>query len=982
MRPRSFALVALFALLFAIVGPLNAHSTPLGSAATGNTVVRFAQFNASVNRGSAGALLADLSAGDNAQIRNVAEIIQRINPDVLLINEFDYEPDNAAANLFQANYLAVGQNGAAPISFPYVYVAPSNTGIPSGLDLDNNGSVGGPNDAFGFGFFPGQFGMALFSKYPIDTAKVRTFQTFRWQDMPGALLPDDPATPAPADWYTPEELAAFRLSSKSHWDVPIRIDGRTIHTLVSHPTPPVFDGPEDRNGTRNHDEIRFWADYVTPGAGDYIYDDQGRTGGLRPGSSFVIMGDQNADPEDGDSADDAILQLLDSPLINTSATPTSAGGPQQAALQGGANTAHEGDPIFDTADFADTTPGNLRADYVLPSTDLRIADAKVFWPEDSDPLFRLVGTFTPSLPGGFPSSDHRAVWVDLDLVPSAGSHRETRSVYDLDPEEAPAGARTGDVDDPAIWVHPTDVSRSVVIGVLKDGGLDVFDLRGRVLQTIDSEPAKEELRYNNVDLQYGFTLGGQAVDLVAATDRRNDLMVFFTIDPATRTLTNVTDQRMPRVFTAGDDAALDEQTTAYGIALYKAPDGESYAFVSKRSSNSVAQLRIFDSGAGQVAWELVRTLSFPLVDDDPEESQVEGMVVDQELGILYAGQEQLGIWRFDAAPGGSTTGTLVDKVAIDGGNLKADVEGLTIYYTRDGGYLLASSQGDNTFAVYDRLSNAYLGSFRIGGASGRDSVQESDGADVVNVRLGPEYPFGLLVVQDGQNDPALLVEDDGELENVNTNFKFVRWEQVAGAFTNPLKVDTVGYNPRGGLFSGVLDSFSRRDGALSQPWAGPGLAGYRVSGGQLAVNTGGPLYWRGNFRANQEAFVTLSTVAGAGVQSLLLKVEARNDVADWQLGAIQVALSGAAVEVRSYEPGVGWRTVASYAAALSSGDQLGARALDDGSVQVLVNGAIIGRADTTATNGGFFVGRGGRIGLWFDGAAGAVADDFGGGKIR
>ena len=115
--------------------------------------------------------------------------------------------------------------------------------MPSGHDLDNSGGVGGPNDAFGFGFFPGQFGMAVYSKYPIDTEQVRTFQHFLWKDMPGAMLPDDPATPAPRDWYSEEELDDFRLSSKSHWDLPIEIGDETVHFLVSHPTPPVFDGP-------------------------------------------------------------------------------------------------------------------------------------------------------------------------------------------------------------------------------------------------------------------------------------------------------------------------------------------------------------------------------------------------------------------------------------------------------------------------------------------------------------------------------------------------------------------------------------------------------------------------------------------------------------------------------------------------------------------------------------------------------------------
>lgn len=292
-------------------------------------------------------------------------------------------------------------------------MAASNTGIPSGFDLDNNGSVGGPNDAYGFGFYPGQYGMVIYSRHPIVTSQVRTFQEFLWKDMPGALLPDNRGTPAPADWYSPRELAVLRLSSKSHWDVPVVIDGREVHVLASHPTPPVFDGPEDRNGRRNHDEIRFWADYVSPARDDYIYDDDGRMGGLEPGARFVIMGDMNADPFDGDSVEGAAQQLLEHPRINTKATPTSPGGPEQARLQRGANLAHEGDPSFDTADFQDTPgPGNLRVDYVLPSKSLRITGAQVFWPLSGDPLFRLVGTFP------FPSSDHRLVWIEVRVQPA------------------------------------------------------------------------------------------------------------------------------------------------------------------------------------------------------------------------------------------------------------------------------------------------------------------------------------------------------------------------------------------------------------------------------------------------------------------------------------------------------------------------------------------------------------------------------------
>jgi hypothetical protein len=285
-------------------------------------------------------------------------------------------------------------------------VAPSNTGIPSGFDLDNNGTIGGGNDAFGFGFFPGQFGMVVYSRYPIQASQVRTFQNFLWKDMPGALLPDDAGTAAPADWYSPEELAVFRLSSKSHWDVPVVTPLGVVHTLVSHPTPPVFDGPEDRNGKRNHDEIRFWADYVTPRRGSYIYDDQGRRGALK-GGRFVVMGDQNSDPRDGDSIPGAIQQLIEHPRINVSATPSSDGAVEASALQGGANATHLSDPRFDTADFADGAPGNLRADYVLPSRNLSICDAGVFWPIRADSLSRLTGEFP------FPTSDHRLVWVDV-----------------------------------------------------------------------------------------------------------------------------------------------------------------------------------------------------------------------------------------------------------------------------------------------------------------------------------------------------------------------------------------------------------------------------------------------------------------------------------------------------------------------------------------------------------------------------------------
>lgn len=385
---------------------------------------RFATFNASLNRGAPGQLVADLSnpSADTVGVRqakNVAEVIQRAAPDVLLINEFDFVAGGQAARLFRDNFLAVSQNGAPAADYPYFYVAPSNTGVPSGFDLDNSGDTNpndSGNDAWGFGIFPGQFGMVVYSKHPIDEAGVRTFQHFLWKDMPGSRIPQP--------FYSPEEVANFPLSSKSHWDVPVQIGKRTVHFLVSHPTPPVFDGPEDRNGLRNADEIRFWADYVAPGRGGYIYDDEGGRGGLEASALFVVAGDQNSDPLDGDSLRDAdgnpiaIQPLLDSPRVNARTTPESAGAAEASALQGGANASHLGDPRFDTADFSDTAPGNLRADYVLPSRQIKVTGTAVFWPVRANPLSRLTGVFDSAnwgAVGGFPTSDHRLVWADLEL---------------------------------------------------------------------------------------------------------------------------------------------------------------------------------------------------------------------------------------------------------------------------------------------------------------------------------------------------------------------------------------------------------------------------------------------------------------------------------------------------------------------------------------------------------------------------------------
>jgi myo-inositol-hexaphosphate 3-phosphohydrolase/Ca2+-binding RTX toxin-like protein len=1412
--------------------------------------IRFASFNASLNRDEAGELITDLSTPDNEQAQTIAEIIQRNNPDVVLINEFDFDENGEAAEFFQENYLSVAQSeDINSVEYPHVFLAPSNTGISSGFDFNNDGEVGGPGDAFGFGFFPGQFGMLLLSKHPIVEEEVRTFQNFLWKDMPGGFLTDDPSEDDPETevnenldgFFSQEEIEVYRLSSKNHWDVPIEVNGETIHILAAHPTPPVFDGPEDLNGKRNHDEIRFWSDYITPGENDYIYDDNGNTGGLEAGEQFVILGDYNADPFDGDSRDNAALQFTENSLINNSVIPSSEGGVDAAERQGGINDTHEGNPAFDTADFNDEGPGNLRVDYALPSANLTIDEASVFWPEEGDPLFDLVGNFDPDVePTGFPSSDHRLVSVDvsqpvrnsvagtellgetnietgftfedtevgglsglvydaandvyyaisddrgsensnarfytleIDLsdgslddgdinftdvttllnadgnpfpagsidpegialtddntvyiasegdasqqippfvnefsldgeqlselpvdekfVPNAEGTVGIRNnlafesttispdgrflytatenalqqdgpaadvdqgsisrivKYDLttgeavaefgynvdpvpdvpDPEDefrtnglvellaidndgtllalergfsvgvgntvklyevntqgaldvsseddlfreepftddgetvepAPfvidpavikeeildieadlgiepdnlealafgppledgrptliiasdnnfsdgqttqfitlaldlesiplaqptvetpltqnsADAETplrGDSDDPAIWVNPNNPDDSLVIATLKDGGAVVFDLQGEVQQTITPADIDEsftfgDIRYNNVDLVYDFELGGESVDLAVFSDRENDTLAIFQINPTTGELTDITADGILETIFGVDDG----EATAYGLATYTSPvSGESYAFVTQADGNLVAQLQLNATGNGTVDAEVVRTLELPVPTGDPEDSQSEGLVVDEELGFMYvAMEEEVGILKFSAEPDGgddfkviqplteqpeltaepfqnfitfgdssvdvgnvflgsdqtippsppyfegrfsngplfveliaeelglsastpflaggdnygfggaelgdgtsaddtpnigeqinsylaentpteddliflsagsnnnfqsadnlpnsadvvslltehlttlanagaenfavanipplgnaplvtsqedataintaiseyntlldteldtledsldieiyeldleTTLQNIIDDPATFGitnvtdqaldtetaevvdnpneflfwdeihptatvGEIIAqdalavlpsgtqeftaeerspfvpDIEGLDLYYSDDGtGYLVASSQGDSTYAVFSREgNNEYLGSFAIGDSNEIDQANESDGLDIINVSLGSAFPEGLVVVQDGANDPQNPVPDEEELENNSTNYKFVPWNDIANSFENPLDINPTSFDPR------------------------------------------------------------------------------------------------------------------------------------------------------------------------------------------
>ncbi|MET0329709.1 MAG: endonuclease/exonuclease/phosphatase family protein [Luteimonas sp.] len=383
---------------------VNTHGeAPATAAAHADAPLRIATYNTSLNSDAAGGLLERLQ-GDDDGARKVAAVLQQVRPDIVLLNEFDYVEDGSAAELFQQRWLERAQpGGGEPLRYPYRYIAPVNTGVQSGLDLDNNGSVGGEgrdrgNDAWGYGLHPGQYGMLLLSRYPIDASTARSFQLLQWNAMPDARRPRHPdGRPFHADavW------SQLRLSSKSHWDVQVHAPGGVIHVLASHPTPPAFDGPEKRNVARNHDEIRFWTEYLSSDARDWLCDDAGRCGGLEADARFVILGDLNNDPVDGSGDHTAIVGLIEHPRVLRMATPRSEGAVEAAEADGGANAQHRGSAAHDTGSFGPRV-GNLRLDYVLPSVGFSPVDSGVFWPRSDAPHGDIVD-----------GTDHRLVWVDV-----------------------------------------------------------------------------------------------------------------------------------------------------------------------------------------------------------------------------------------------------------------------------------------------------------------------------------------------------------------------------------------------------------------------------------------------------------------------------------------------------------------------------------------------------------------------------------------
>lgn len=333
------------------------------------TLVRIATFNTELARNGPGLLLRDILSEEDPQAEAVARVIAQAQPDIIALQDIDYDHDLAAV---QALSDRIAHHG---LNLRYIFALRPNAGMVTGLDLDGDGRLGRARDAQGYGEFAGQGGMAVLSRFPILTGKVRDFSGYLWRDTPDAQLTLKDGTP-----LLPKDVAAIqRLSTVAHWDVPIQVDDATLRVLTFHASPPVFDGPEDRNGRRNHDEIIFWLHYL-----------DGRLE-QAPDAPFVLAGDANLDPIDGEGRKEAIRRLLSDDRLRDP-TPMRSGGLRQGE-------AHTGDPRLDTVDWPAPVPGSLRVSYVLPSAELEILDSGIVAHDTETDIAE--------------ASRHRLVWVDL-----------------------------------------------------------------------------------------------------------------------------------------------------------------------------------------------------------------------------------------------------------------------------------------------------------------------------------------------------------------------------------------------------------------------------------------------------------------------------------------------------------------------------------------------------------------------------------------
>jgi 3-phytase len=326
----------------------------------------------------------------------------------------------------------------------------------------------------------------------------------------------------------------------------------------------------------------------------------------------------------------------------------------------------------------------------------------------------------------------------------AGEHINNVVTASIETEPTPQGKNDDSADDPAIWIHPENIEQSVIIGTDKKGGLATYDLTGKQLNYYSVGDM------NNCDLRTGFPLNGDTIDILAASNRTMQSVSLFKIGE-----NGTLDSIHNHIFKS---AMSDE---VYGLCMYQSKKtGLFYVFVNGKSGE-VEQYELF-AIENKVDAKLVRTLKLA--------TQPEGMVADDETGNLYIGEEVAGIWKFDAEPDGSTEGKFIQKSSEENPNIKYDVEGLAIYATDSvNGYLIASSQGNFSYAVFERQGeNKYLGSFRITDGT-VDGVEETDGLDITTVAL-PGFPKGILVVQDGFNY-------DGRKKK-SQNYKYISWNEV------------------------------------------------------------------------------------------------------------------------------------------------------------------------------------------------------------
>ena len=317
-------------------------------------------------------LLRDILSGKDSQVSAIVTVIARNAPDIIALQGIDWDLENAALTALQ------GQLAEAGLDLPYSFARKPNSGLQSDQDLDGDGRRGGPADAQGFGRFTGSGGIAVLSRFPIETEKARDFTDLMWADKVDAQMPRHPdGSPFPSK----PAWRAQRLSSTAHWVVPVVLpDSTTLSLLTFQAGPPVFDGPEDRNGKRNHDEISLWGDVLDGHLGDVP-------------DNPIVLGGANLDPHDGEGRHEAITQLLRHPLLQDPE-------PESVGATVAPSEGHTGPHALDTVDWPRV--GRFRVDYVVPGADWRVQSAGVDWPANKAAL-ELVQT----------ASRHRLVWVDL-----------------------------------------------------------------------------------------------------------------------------------------------------------------------------------------------------------------------------------------------------------------------------------------------------------------------------------------------------------------------------------------------------------------------------------------------------------------------------------------------------------------------------------------------------------------------------------------